>query len=258
MSSTPLKALLGGAVLLAAPAALAGSATSIPTFDAKIAAARVATSPGGTTIIRSEMSDALAQFTYYDDGTVDAAERAYLGTKVGDTTFLTGITGTARKLLTDHYELYDAATTPAPLYLNPIATSPSELYGASGPLASASETAEGYIPNGQGVANQVTLINGAYNTFYLEQVGNFEPTTLRELVSTLSQRQENGTPTPDEVDGAVAFITQISRNSNRLYVGSWFCSQCGGGPGDMGGYIVAAVSTDRRFVRMVKVRSWVE
>ena len=257
MSSPSLKALLGGVVLMAAPAALAGSTTSIPAFDAKIAAARASTSPGGTTVIRSEMAGALGQFTY-DDGTVDAAERAYLGTKVSDTTFLTGLTGTAKKLLTDYYELNDAATTAAPLYLGWLQSTPAELYGASGSLANSSEIVEGYIPNGQGVANQFTLGYSAYETFRVDNPGTFEPITLRELVDTLKTRYYGAAVTPDEVDGAVAFITQISRNSNRLYVSNWQCNGCGGGPGDLGGYIVAAVSTDRRFVRMVKVWTWTE
>ena len=256
--SVSLKSLLGGVVLLAAPAAFAGSTTSIPAFDAKIAAARGSNSPGGTTIIRSEMAGALGSFTYNDDGKVDAAERAHLGTKVSNTTFLTGITGTAKKLLTDFHELNDAATTAAPLYLSWVQTSPAQLYGASGSLASSSEIVEGTIPSGQGVANQLTLTSSAYETFRVDNPGTFEPVTLRELVDTLKTRYFGAAVTSDEVDGAVAYITDISRNSNRLYVSHWQCNGCGGGPGDMGGYIVAAVSSDRRFVRMVKVWTWTE
>ncbi|MFP2928419.1 hypothetical protein ACLESO_25135 [Pyxidicoccus sp. 3LG] len=257
MSTSFLKSFLGGAVLLTAPAALADSTTTIPAFDAKIATARGSSSPGGTTINRAEMTDAVNTFLY-DDGIVDAAERAYLGTKVSNTTFLTGVTATAKKYLTDFHELNDGATVAAPLYLSWLQGTPAELYGASGSLANVSEIVEGYVPNGQGVANQLTLTTGAYETFRVESVNNFQPITVRELVAQLSARMENGTASADEVDGAVALITQISRNSNRLYLGTWFCSTCGGGPGDMGGYIVAAVSTDRRFVRMVKVRNWVE
>jgi|GEM_PF-1915684 len=259
MSSPSLKSLLSGViVLLAAPAALADSSTSIPAFDARIAAARGANSPGGTHVIRSELAGALGSFTSSDDGQVDAAERAHLGTKVNDATFLTGITGTAKKLLTDAYELNDAATVAAPLDLSWLQSPPEALYGASGALASASEIVEGHIPNGQGVANQLTLVQSAYATFQVDNPGTFEPITVRELVDTLNTRYDGSPATVDEVDGAVAFITQISRNSHRLYVSHWQCNGCGGGPGDLGGYIVAAVSTDRRFVRMVKVRTWAE
>ena len=258
MSSTSLKSLLSGVVLLAAPAAFAGSTTSIPAFDAKIATARGSNSPGGTTVIRSEMTEALRSFTSLDDGKVDAAERAHLGTKVGNTTFLTGVTGTAKKLLTDFHELNDAATTSAPLYLSWVQSTPQQLYGASGRLASSSEIVEGVIPSGQGVANQFTLVYSASDTFRFRGPSNFEPTTLRELIDTLTVRYDGANATPDEVDGALAYITEISRNSSRLYVAQWQCSDCGGGPGDLGGYIVAAVSTDRRFVRMVKFYNWTE
>jgi hypothetical protein len=258
MKFTSLEPFLGALMLLTAPAALADSTTTIPTFESKIATARGSASPGGSAVLRSEMSDALNTFIYGDDGKVDASERAYLGTKLSDATFLNGVTGSAKKYLTDFHELNDTATTPAPLYLGWMQSSPEELYGASGALASSSEIVEGYIPNGQGVANQVTLVHAAYDTFRIGNPGNFDPINLRELHATLSVRYDGSAVSPDEVDGAVALITQISRNSNRLYVAGWSCSDCGGGPGDMGGVLVAAVSTDRRFVRMVKLRTWVE
>ncbi|MFP2907675.1 hypothetical protein ACLESD_22025 [Pyxidicoccus sp. 3LFB2] len=260
MSSSSLKSLLSGVVLLASPLALAGSTTSIPAFDAKIAAARVASSAGGTTVLRSEMSDALRRFIDGDDGTVDAAERAHLGTKVNNTTFLTGVETSARQYLNSFYELNDAATTAAPLYLGYVQSSPAELYGADGPLANASSIVEGFIPNGQGVANQRTLltaINGSQELGY-GTPGNFYPINQAELLETLSQTAgyDWETPTQEEVDGAAAFITRISASSNRLYKADWACFR--GCQGDVGGYIIAAVSTDRRFVRVVKVVTWVE
>ncbi|NMO19298.1 hypothetical protein HPC49_26360 [Pyxidicoccus fallax] len=258
MSSSLMKSFLSGVVLLAAPAALAGSATSIPAFDAKIAAARGATSPSGTTVVRAEMVDALAHFTNYDDGKVDTAERAYLTTKVSDATFLTGVDAEAKTYLTQFYELNDAATTAAPLYLNWVQQSPAELYGASGSLADASEIVEGYIPRGLGVANQVTLVQSAYETFRTDSARNFEPITLAELEETLATRYFGDPVTEAEVQGALTYINQISRNSGRIYQASWQCNGCGGGPGDLGGYIIAAVSSDRRFVRMVKVWTWTE
>ncbi|MFP2928418.1 hypothetical protein ACLESO_25130 [Pyxidicoccus sp. 3LG] len=259
MSSSSLKSLLGGVFLLAAPAAFAGSTTTIPAFDAKIAAARGASSPDGTTINRAEMKAAVDTFIQ-DDSVVDAAERAYLGTKVSDATFLTGVAATAKKYLTDFHELNDAATTAAPLYLSWLQSTPAELYGVDGPLAQGSTIVEGYVPYGQGVANQLTLVTAVNGTQELGygDAGNFFPITQPELIETLSGTAgyDWETPSAEEVAGAAAFITQISRNSNRLYAANWACFR--GCQGDVGGYIIAAVSTDRRFVRVVKVVTWVE
>ncbi|WP_342379621.1 hypothetical protein NVS55_09030 [Myxococcus stipitatus] len=259
MSSSFVKSLVGGAVLLAAPVAFAGSSTTIPAFNAAIATARTAASPGGTTILRSEMASAVDHFLY-DDSVVDAAERTYLGDRINDLPFNVGVTASAKKYLIDFHELNDGATTYAPLWLEPMPQTPAELYGASGPLAYASTIVEGYIPNGQGVANQFTLNYKARAVFPEHDVRNFFPTTPREVVAKLSARMESGTASPDEVDGALALISQISRNSNRLYIAGWYCREyCGGGgSGSTAGYIIAAVSTDRRFVRMVNVRDWSE
>ncbi|MCP3138749.1 hypothetical protein [Pyxidicoccus xibeiensis] len=259
MSSPSLKSLLSGVVLLAAPAAFAGSTTTIPAFDTKIAAARGASSPNGATINHAEMKAAVDTFID-DDDVVDATERAYLSTKVGNTTFLTGVNDAAKKYLTDFHELNDAATTAAPLSLYWLDSSPAELYGADGPLAEGSTIVEGFVPYGQGVANQrtlVTTVNGTRELGYGE-AGNFFPITRNELVETLSGTAGYNweTPSQEEVDGATAFITFISRNSNRLYKASWACFY--GCQGDVGGYVIAAVSTDRRFVRVVKVVTWVE
>jgi hypothetical protein len=260
MSSISLKSLLGGVILLAAPAALANSTTSIPAFEAKIDAARKAPSPGGTTVLRAEMADALKRFFETSTGVVDATERAFLGTKVNDATFLTGVAADAKQYFSQFYELNDAATTAAPLYLGYLQESPAELYGADGPLAQASTIVEGFIPYGQGVANQLTLltaINGSQELGYGSPEA-FAPITRDELLETLSGTAgyDYETPTQEEVDGAAAFITQISANSNRLYKANWGCFR--GCQGDVGGYMIAAVSTDRRFVRVVKVITWVE
>lgn len=252
------KSLLGGLVLLTAPAALAGSTTSIPLFESKVEAARATTSPSGATVTRQEMTDALNAFVN-DDGWVDANERAYLSTKVNNATFLAGLTGPAKKQLTDFHELNDAAAQGAPLGMNAVAGTPAGLFGASGALASSTRIKEGYISNGQGVANQVTLTDtygAAFGSSY-DYGYFFEPITPRELITRLQARTYSGTPSVDEVDGAVAYITQISSNSNRLYVSSWR-SMGRGGPGESAGFVVAAVSTDRRFVRMVEVLTWAE
>lgn len=263
MSASSLKSLLSGAILLSAPLALANSTTTIPAFDAKIAAARGATSPGGTTILRAEMSGALHTFIDGDDGVVDAAERAWLGTKVNDATFLTGVEAPAKEFLDLFYELNDAAPTPSTLFLSWLAASPEDLYGAGGPLADASTILEGDISDDepQGVVNQRTLLETLKSTQefgYGAPNSSFYPITQAELLATLSQPAgfNYETPSQEEVDGAAAFLTEISGDGHRLYQASWACFR--GCQGDVGGYVIAAVNTDRRFVRVVKVITWVE
>lgn len=256
--SSLLKSFLGGVVLLAAPQALADSTTTIPAFNAAIATARTSNSPGGTTVRRAEMMNAVNLFLY-DDGKVDAAERTFLGDRINDLVFNIGVTATAQKYMIDVHELNDGATTHAPLWLDPMTQTPEALFGATGPLTTSTVIMEGDIPNGQGgVANQKTLTYKAAAAFGLQGSGAFTPITVQELLAKLSAQVINGTPNADEVDGALGLITQVSRNSNRLYTASWSCqTYCGGsGPGDAGGYFIAAVSTDRRFVRMVRVTTW--
>jgi hypothetical protein len=255
MMSTPLKSLLAGAALLAAPAALAGTGTSVPAFEAKIATARTASSPGGTAVTTAEMVGACNSF-WTDDWMVDAGEHAYLGTKLADSTFLTGINGPAQKYLQDFHELNNAGPV-APLGLQLVTTPAAQLFGASGPLASSARIAEGYIPNGQGVTNNDTLLDRYYAVLaepgaYEDQFW-FQPITLRQLADILKGSANQQTPSLDEVDGALAYIHQISRNSSRLYVGYWRSYLHGG---EAAGYVIAAVSSDRRFVRMVRVTSW--
>lgn len=255
--SSFLKSFLGGAMLLAAPQALADSTTTIPAFNAAIATARTSNSPGGTTVRRAEMMNAVNLFLY-DDGKVDAAERTFLGDRINDLVFNIGVTATAKKYMIDVHELNDGATTHAPLWLDAMTQTPEVLFGATGPLTTSSVIMEGDIPAGQGVANQKTLTYKAAAAFGLQGAGYFTPITVQELLKKLSASVINGTPNADEVDGALALITQVSRNSNRLYTASWSCqTYCGGGgPSDQGGYFIAAVSTDRQFVRMVRVTTW--
>ncbi|MCY1016247.1 hypothetical protein [Pyxidicoccus sp. MSG2] len=252
---TSLKSLLSGLVLLASSPALAGSATTIPAFDAKIATARTATSPGGTTVTRVEMQGAV-DLLINDDNQVDAAERAHMGAKLASTTFLTGVNGSAKKYLSDTYELNDTATVAAPLGSYPVAGTPAELYGATGSLAFASVIREGYIPNGQGVANQVTLVETFNaNAGGYKAASYFTPITTQELIATLSANYYATHATVDEVEGALAYIYQIYRNSSRLYVAGWSGSYHSG---YMQGFVVAAVSSDRRFVRFVEVITYGE
>ncbi|MBZ4399692.1 hypothetical protein [Myxococcus sp. AS-1-15] len=259
MFSSSLKSLLGGAALLAAAPAFADSTTTIALFEADIAAARLATSPGGVTVIRTEMRGAVSRF-FQDDSKVDAAERIYLADRIADQPFNVGVTATAMKYLIDVHELNDGATTHAPLWLDVLPQTPADYFGATGPLTVSTEIMEGYIPSGQGVANQATLNYKAGAAFRYGYPRNFQPITVQELLAELTSQTDNGLPNSDEVDGALAFITQSSRNSNRRYSASWYCrTYCGGGgPGDTAGYYIAAVSTDRRFVRMVRVTTWSE
>ncbi|MCY1082325.1 hypothetical protein [Archangium lansingense] len=255
--TSSLKSLFGGLVLLAAPAALADSAANIALFDSKMTAARTSTSPSGSTVTRPEMVGALDAFAW--DSWVDATERAHLSTKVGNATFLTGLTNDAKKYLNDFYELNDAADYGAPLSMDAVSGTPAQLYGASGPLASASRIQEGSIPYGEGVANQVTLTETygwAFGSHY-DYGYFFAPITEAELRTRLQQRTYSGTPTAAEVNGAVAYITQVSGTGQRLYISSWR-SMGRGGPGESAGFVVAAVSNDRRFVRMVEVLTWAE
>ncbi|WP_375757037.1 hypothetical protein [Corallococcus exercitus] len=253
MKTLSMTSLLGAMALFTAPAAFATSTTSIPAFEASITTAKSPTSPGGTTILRSEIRTALNAFLNDTGGPsgVDTAERAYLTTRLSDTPFQQSLTGTAAKYFADFYELNDATYPYAQWAMNPVAQTPASLYGATGPLASSSTIREGFIPNSQGVVANQAILMEAFGSFG-PQSSTFEPITVKELLALLSGRTVAGTPTVDEVEGALAYITQISRNSNRLYYTGWSCRGCGA-PGYTAGYVVAAVSTDRRFVRMVNV-----
>ncbi|NOK35074.1 hypothetical protein HMI49_17890 [Corallococcus exercitus] len=254
MKTLSMTSLLGGLMLFAAPA-LADSTTSIPAFEASITAAKSTTSPGGTTIVRAEIRTALEAFVYDTGGPVgvDSAERAYLTTRLNDTPFQQSLTGTAAKYYADFYELNDATFTSHPLYQGSVSGTAASLFGATGPLASNADIKEGYIPNGQGIANQTTL-GTAFSTYFEPPVGPFQPITVKELIERLGTTSIKGSiPSVDEVEGAVAYITQISRNSNRLYAADWTCRRCSFSPWNTRGYVIAAVSTDRRFVRMVSV-----
>ncbi|GMU01084.1 hypothetical protein KH5H1_52040 [Corallococcus caeni] len=250
MKTLSMKSLLGALVLLSAPA-FADSTTSIPAFEASITAAKSASSPGGTTILRSEIRTALDAFLNDVGYGVDSAERTYLTTRLNDTPFQQSMTGTAAKYFADFHEVNDAAITGAPLYLNAVPQTPASLFGATGSFSSA-RIYEGYIPNGQGVANQQTL-GEAFSGAFGPQASIFEPITVRELIAQLSAYSYN----VDEVEGAVAYITQISRNSNRLYRTGWSCRGCGA-PGYTQGFAIAAVSTDRRFVRMISITTYAD
>jgi hypothetical protein len=249
----PLLALiLAGA--LATPAAASGT-TTIPQVDADIATARLTSSPGGTQILRSEMRAAVIRFIT-DDSIVDAAERAHLAGRLADAAWSAGVTSGARNYAVDFAELNDSGPV-APLSVSDPRIPIADQIGATGALTSSAWVQEGFIPNGAGVTNQITL-KTAYRDAFNANPGNFDPVNVRELIDALSRNTLRGTPSADEIDGAVALISQISRNSNRLYLASWISDHRGGGPGDTGGFVVAAISTDRRFVRLFEIQSWAE
>ncbi|MBN9687656.1 MULTISPECIES: hypothetical protein [unclassified Corallococcus] len=250
MKTLSMKSLVGALMLFSAPA-FADSTTSIPAFEAAITAAKLPSSPGGATIQRSEIRTALDAFLNDIGLGVDSTERAYLTTRLNDTPFQQSMTGTAAKYFADFYELNDATFTGYPLNLYPVTQTPAVLFGATGSFSSA-RISEGYIPNGQGVANQQTL-GEAFSNAFGPQASDFEPITVKELIAQLSAYSYN----VDEVEGAVAYITQISRNSNRLYRTGWSCRGCGA-PGYTQGFAIAAVSTDRRFVRMISITTYAD
>jgi len=259
MSSTSrftliLAAAVSGLTALASPAA-ASSATTIPQFDAAIASARQATSAGGAQVMRAEMRNAVS-FLLIDDGVLDTAERTYLKGRLADAAFLTGVTSQAKTYASDVVELEDNGPV-APLTVNEVTTPIATLIGATGPLTSSAWVQEGFIPNGAGVTNQATL-QSAYRDAFNADPRRFDPINVRELTKLLAGNTIRGVPSDDEVDGSTALITQISRNSNRLYAGSWITNGRGGGPGDVGGIVIAAVSSDRRFVRFFEVVVWSE
>ncbi|MFY0574375.1 hypothetical protein ACN28S_08470 [Cystobacter fuscus] len=174
-------------------------------------------------------------------------------------TFLTGLEAAAKKYLFDFHELNDAADYEAPLSLDPVSGTPAQVFGASGPLASSSRIKEGSIPEGAGVANQVTLTNvytWVFGGSYDRQT-HFEPVNVEELTARLQARTAYGTPSAAEVNGALARLARIHNTGNRIYVADWR-SEGRGGPGESAGFVVAVVSADRGFVRMLEVLTWAE
>jgi hypothetical protein len=257
MRQQSLESVLTTLALLAAPGALAGLSQSQPLFESALAAARSASSEQGATVTREEARGALGRF-FSDDSVVDAQERAYLSTQSSNAAFFTGFTTEATRYFTFFHELNDAATTPAPLGCYSVDQTPAEAFGTDGTLASSADIKQGFIPYSQGVANQLTLRTTYFNNFQVTGVGQFDPVTEAELRVQLSTRYDGMPVTQAEVDGAVAYINQIGGNSKRLYVASWINTRGRTAPGDLGGFVVAAVSTDRRYVRFVELRTWYE
>jgi hypothetical protein len=227
---------------------------SIEAFDQAIEAGRRPASGGNTSVTRAELRNAIG-FFLHDDGNIDGLERAHLAGHLGDPSWLEGISGPARKYAGDFVELN--ADGAALIALEDVQVSLVDLFGAPGALTSSVWVQEGRVTSSNGMVTQSTL-RTAYGRAFNASASMFDPINLRELVNELSGRLEVGTPTQDEVDGAVAYLSQIGRTASRLYLASWIGSSRGGGPGDVGGVVMAAVSSDRRFVRFVEVHVWSE
>lgn len=251
MKSKSLKSILGVLAVAAAPVALAGLSTSKPLFESRMSTARTASSPEGATVNRPEIRGALGSFLH-DDGIVDATERTYLAPKVTDTAFLTGFTTDARTYFSSFHELNDAATTANELNYTAQGVDPAQAFGVSGVLSRSAAIGEGYVQ--QGVANQATLQWGYYTGFDVTNVGTFDPTSEAELRGALALPGA----TLAEINGAVAYINQIAGSSKRIYKASWRNDYGRQYPGGLGGFVIAAVSTDRRFVRYVEFLTWSE
>lgn len=250
MKTKSLKWVLGALAVIAAPAALAGLSTSQPLFESKLKTARATTSPEGAVVNRTEIRGALGSFLQ-DDGVVDTSERAYLTPKLSDTAFLTGFSTDARAYFSSFHELNDAGTA-VELNYTAQGVDPAQAFGVSGVLSRSASIGEGYLP--AGVANQASLQWSYYTGFDITNVGTFDPTSEAELRSALALPGA----TQAEINGAVAYINQISGNSKRIYTASWRNDYGRQYPGGLGGFVIAAVSTDRRFVRYVEFLTWSE
>jgi hypothetical protein len=109
--------------------------------------------------------------------------------------------------------------------------------------------------HGRGAANNDTMLY-AYSDVLAQGYEDqfwFSPITSQQLVQVLSGSANQQTPSQAEVNGAAAYLTEISGEGERLYVGYWHSYLWGG---ESAGYVIAAVGDDRQFVRMVRVMSW--
>lgn len=251
--STPLKSLLAVASLLTVPATVARIHPSMPALQAQLSTARAPVSVEGVAISRTEMKEALDAF-WRDDGMVDADEHAVVDGMLADAELLHSASGPAREYLRAFEELNDSGET-APLLLQRVPQPGAELFGSSGPLAQTARVAEGLVPEGLGVLNHDTL-RAAYSQTLAdpdasEEPLRFEPITQRQLVELLQgNAPQQPPPTSDEVDGAVAYLNQVSLGGSHLYAGYLHARLHGE---ELQGYVIAAVSPDQRMVRMVRV-----
>ncbi|MBK7538228.1 MAG: hypothetical protein IPI49_23265 [Myxococcales bacterium] len=255
-ASLVLASLAGSAV--AAPSSHRSGASgpsSIAAFEHATEAARQPGSGAGQVVTRAELRNAIG-FFLHDDGAVDAGERGHLGACLSDPGWTDGLTGPAIHYATAFAALYTDAAV-ALVAMDDIQAPLVDLLGAPGALTSSVWIQEGRVTSAGGVLSQASL-RAAYDRGFRSNVSTFDPINVRELANELSGRLELGMPTQDEVDGALAYLTQGPRPAAQLYLASWITANRDGAPGDIGGVVVAAVSADRRFVRFIEVHVWGE
>ncbi len=228
---------------------------SIDAFGRATEAARQIDSGGGDGVTRAELRNAIG-FFQHDDGVIDSAERACLANFLADPAVQEASSGAARKYAMDFLEL-NADLPPAAVAVSDVQTSLVELFGAAGALTSSIWVQEARVTSSGAVISQATL-RSAYGRAFGGSASTFDPINVRELINELSGRLELGTPAQDEVDGVVAYLTQGNKAASRLYLASWIAASRGAEPGDLGGVVIAAVSSDRRSVRFIEVHAWTE
>lgn len=262
-------ALALAAVIFSAGSAGAGNATtasasgssrnlralsSVESFERATDAARQISSGGGDAITRAELRGAIG-FFQHDDGVIDSAERTCLANFLADSAVQDALAGSARKYAVEFLEL-NADLPQASMGVSDVRASLVELFGAAGALTSSIWMQDAKVQGG-GVISQASL-RSSYSHAYNASASTFDPINLRELINELSGRLELGMPSQDEVDGVVAYLTQGPKAASRLYLASWIGSSRSGEPGDIGGVVIAAVSSDRRSVRFFEVHGWTE
>ncbi|AKQ63712.1 hypothetical protein A176_000624 [Myxococcus hansupus] len=256
MKLVSLRTAFCGLSLLAAPAALAwGSTHSIPLFESQMATARASGSPGGTTVVRSEIKTALDSFLSADDGRTDAAEHAYLAGRIATPAFLAELDAPARDYLLRYHELNDAVATPFTTDVSTPAQTPAQLLGATGRLVNNAWIQAGGILERDGVMNQTTL-QWTYYSAFGPAPSTFSVVTLAELVAQLNSPVFGQAPSSAEVIGALLYLSANAGEGARYYVSTWVDTYGRTGPGDIGGYVVASVNEDRDSVRFIEVMTW--
>lgn len=228
---------------------------SVESFERATDSARQISSGGGDAVTRAELRSAIG-FFQHDDGVISSDERTCLANFLADPEAQDALSGSARKYAVEFLEL-NADLPPAAFAISDVQTPLVELFDAAGALTSSVWMQEARLTSAGSVISQATL-RAAYGRAYNASAGTFDPINLRELTNELSGRVELGTPSQDEVDGVLAYLTQGSKAASRLYLASWIGSGRGGDAGDIGGVVIAAVSSDRRTVRFLEVHAWTE
>lgn len=244
-----------GAMTGVAEANLAKALPSVEAFERATDSARQISSGGGDAVTRAELRNAIG-FFQHDDGVIDSAERACLANFLADPEVQDALSSAARKYAMEFLEL-NADLPLAQVAVSDVKTSLVDLFGAAGALTSSVWLQEGRVTSPSAVISQATL-RASYGRAFGGSASTFDPINVRELINELSGRLELGTPAQDEVDGVVAFLSQGPKAASRLYMASWIAASRGGEAGNVGGVVIAAVSSDRRSVRFLEVHSWTE